>query len=354
MHRGAARCSPRRAWPATSPSGGELRAGAARPASTRARIHLHGNAKSRGRAARGARRGRRPRRASTTSTSSSASSGSSRTGAASASCCASRPGVSPDTHPTISTGGPNTKFGFNLGRRARPRSTRAQRSDRLDLEGLHIHIGSQILDLDAVPPRRSRRSPSSATSAPTTSAAASASPTPRDSRRPSIEDYVDAKVALVHEILGPGKRIARRAGPRAGRELDRDALHGGVGQAQRRRPTSPSTAGCSDNLRPMLYGARYEAEVVGRPAAAAPTLPPRRQALRVRRRDRPRRRPAPTRGPATSSSRPATGAYGYAMANNYNGAPRPPVVFVPRRRGPRRRAARDLRGPGPRPRLIGR
>ena len=24
------------------------------------------------------------------------------------------PGVSPDTHPNISTGGPNTKFGFNL------------------------------------------------------------------------------------------------------------------------------------------------------------------------------------------------------------------------------------------------
>jgi diaminopimelate decarboxylase len=25
---------------------------------------------------------------------------------------------------------------------------------------------------------------------------------------------------------------------------------------------------------------------------------------------------------------PATGAYGYSMANNYNGARRPPVVFV--------------------------
>jgi diaminopimelate decarboxylase len=24
---------------------------------------------------------------------------------------------------------------------------------------------------------------------------------------------------------------------------------------------------------------------------------------------------------------PATGAYGYAMANNYNGIPRPPVIF---------------------------
>jgi diaminopimelate decarboxylase len=24
---------------------------------------------------------------------------------------------------------------------------------------------------------------------------------------------------------------------------------------------------------------------------------------------------------------PATGAYGYAMASNYNGVPRPPVIF---------------------------
>ena len=25
---------------------------------------------------------------------------------------------------------------------------------------------------------------------------------------------------------------------------------------------------------------------------------------------------------------PVTGAYGYAMSNNYNGVPRPPVIFV--------------------------
>ena len=25
---------------------------------------------------------------------------------------------------------------------------------------------------------------------------------------------------------------------------------------------------------------------------------------------------------------PVTGAYGYAMANNYNGVPRPPVIFA--------------------------
>src|SRR4051794_15941146 len=60
------------------------------------------------------------------------------------------PGVSPDTHPKISTGGPNTKFGFNP-RDAAIAIERAQASDRLDLDGLHFHIGSQILHPQPVP-----------------------------------------------------------------------------------------------------------------------------------------------------------------------------------------------------------
>ena len=86
--------------------------------------------------------------------------------------------------------------------------------------------------------------------------------------------------------------------------------------------------GMSDNLRPMLYGARYEAR----------DRRPRRRGARTRR----RRSPACTASRATSWSAdaelaaprvgdvlvtPATGAYGHAMANNYNGVPRPPVIF---------------------------
>ena len=40
-----------------------------------------------------------------------------------------------------------------------------------------------------------------------------------------------------------------------------------------------------------------------------------------------------------------TGAYVYAMANNYNGVPRPPVVFCSGGARARGRAPRDLRGP---------
>ena len=42
---------------------------------------------------------------------------------------------------------------------------------------------------------------------------------------------------------------------------------------------------------------------------------------------------------------PATGAYGHAMANNYNAIPRPPVIFCRDGRRARGGPPRDLRGP---------
>ena len=37
--------------------------------------------------------------------------------------------------------------------------------------------------------------------------------------------------------------------------------------------------------------------------------------------------PLPDPAPGDVLATPATGAYGYSLANNYNGVPRPPVVF---------------------------
>ena len=81
----------------------------------------------------------------------------------------------------------------------------------------------------------------------------------------------------------------------------------------------------SDNIRPMLYGATIEAHVadrfdgatecalVGKHCESGDVLV--REALL----DDPR--------PGDVIVTPATGAYGYAMASNYNGVPRPPVIF---------------------------
>ena len=86
--------------------------------------------------------------------------------------------------------------------------------------------------------------------------------------------------------------------------------------------------GMSDNLRPMLYGARVR---------GADRRPRRRDArtplatiagMHCESGDvlvRDAELAAPRVGDVLVT--PATGAYGHAMANNYNGVPRPPVIF---------------------------
>ena len=83
--------------------------------------------------------------------------------------------------------------------------------------------------------------------------------------------------------------------------------------------------GMSDNLRPMLYGARYEAHVADRFGGSCACVLAGKHCesgdviVREALLDDPR--------PGDIVVTPATGAYGYAMANNYNGVPRAPVVF---------------------------
>jgi diaminopimelate decarboxylase len=85
--------------------------------------------------------------------------------------------------------------------------------------------------------------------------------------------------------------------------------------------------GMSDNLRPMLYGSRYEALIADR-AAEAPDTTATIAGMHCESSDvivRDAALAAPRVGDTLVT--PATGAYGYAMASNYNGVPRPPVVF---------------------------
>ena len=83
--------------------------------------------------------------------------------------------------------------------------------------------------------------------------------------------------------------------------------------------------GMSDNLRPMLYGARYEAQIADRLGGSTRVHIAGKHCesgdvlIRDALLDDPR--------PGDLLVTPATGAYGHAMANNYNGVPRPPVIF---------------------------
>lgn len=235
------------------------------------------------------------------------------------------PGVSPDTHPKISTGGPNTKFGFNLEDAARAIEI-ADGSDRLDLDGLHFHIGSQILDL--APFRAALEAVARLGDFRTYNMGGGLGVAYLDEQSaPSIDHYVETKVALMREILGDGKRIADEPG-RALVAHSTVTLYTVQSVKHNVVDYVATDGGMSDNLRPMLYDARYEAVVVGTPQGA-PRQPRHLAGKHCESSDiLIHDALLPDVAPGDLVAVPVTGAYGHAMANNYNGQPRPPIVFV--------------------------
>jgi len=233
------------------------------------------------------------------------------------------PGVSPDTHPSISTGGPNTKFGFSP-EDAPAAIARAQASDRLDLRGLHFHIGSQLMD--TAPFRTALEAIAPLGDFPVVNLGGGLGVAYLEGDRPpSVEDYVAAKVDAVHDVLGADVRIVDEPG----RALVANAAVTLYTVQSVKRNVATWVAvdgGMSDNLRPMLYGARYEAQIADRfgGGTACHVTGKHCESGDVLVRDADLADPRPGDILVT----PATGAYGHAMANTYNGAQRPPVVFA--------------------------
>jgi diaminopimelate decarboxylase len=233
------------------------------------------------------------------------------------------PGISPDTHPSISTGGPNTKFGFGL-QFAAAAIERLDASDRLELEGLHLHIGSQIYDVESF--RTALEAMASlATHGMVNLGGGLGVAYVNAEHPPSIEDYVAAKVDAVRDVMGRDVRILDEPG-RALVANSTVTLYT-VESMKRNVDLYVSVdGGMSDNLRPMLYGARYEAQIasrfgggtfchlVGKHCESGDLII----------------RDAELADPQVGDLvvTPATGAYGYSMANTYNGVPRAPVVVV--------------------------
>jgi diaminopimelate decarboxylase len=148
-----------------------------------------------------------------------------------------------------------------------------------------------------------------------------------DQRPPAIEEYVGTLVEAARACLStpapprrlliePGRAVSANAGV---------TLYT-VQSVKRNVSTWVAVdGGMSDNLRPMLYGAVYEAHVADRLGGATPCVLAGKHCesgdviVREALLDDPR--------PGDVIVTPATGAYGYAMCNNYNGVPRAPVVF---------------------------
>jgi diaminopimelate decarboxylase len=253
------------------------------------------------------------------------------------------PGVEAHTHEFIETGTEASKFGFTVAAGVARRAVQRVAADpALEFAGLHCHIGSQIFAVDAyaravrVVVELARELETDGIHCPELNlggglGARYLAEDPvldvggyGELLRTAIAD-ARAQTGLASDpslMVEPGRSIAAGAAITLYR----------VGTIKEIPGVGTYVAvdgGMSDNPRPVLYGAGYEAflparideprdltcTVVGKHCEQGDVLV------------------AGTRLPASVSvgdllATPATGAYGYAMASNYNKVPRPAVVFV--------------------------
>jgi diaminopimelate decarboxylase len=252
------------------------------------------------------------------------------------------PGVRPNTHDFIQTGQQDSKFGFGLADgRAHEAVRRLRDAPHLELVGVHAHIGSQIFELDSY--RREvevlfvaidewRRDFGFAccifniggglgiryTSADQPSSIAEFAAIAVDAVAAGAEKH---GIPMPTLFVEPGRSVAGKAAVTA-------YTVGTVKVIPGVRTYVAVDGGMSDNLRPMLYDSKYEAMLANKAEAEATdvvTIAGKHcESGDVLVRDVHIAPPEPGDIIVT----PSTGAYGYAMANNYNAQPRPAVVMV--------------------------
>jgi diaminopimelate decarboxylase len=246
------------------------------------------------------------------------------------------PGLRPDTHAAVATGQDDSKFGLAPAA-ARAAIERLRASDRLRLDGLHVHIGSQILDAEPFGRAVEALAAFGEFAVYDLGGGLGARYTYAD-RPPSVAEYLDVLVGAAREHLPAGARLVVEPGrslvARAGVTLYR------VVTVKRGARTFVAVdGGMADNLEVSLYGQRFEATVADRVGGGEPVDLVGRHcesgdvlsagvALRE------------PRGDVVAV--PATGAYCFTMRNGYNGALRPPVVFGEARLVVRRERYDDL------------
>jgi diaminopimelate decarboxylase len=249
------------------------------------------------------------------------------------------PGIGAGAHRSIRTGGAGSKFGIPL-ERVPDAVALAMRLPHVRPVGLHAHIGSQVLDaepylqeVDVVLDLLARLRADLGFEAEIVDvgggfgvAYTDEQPFALDELAPALLERVRAGAERrglppVHTLVEPGRSVVGAAMVTLYRVGTVKEVDG--------RTLVAVDGGMSDNIRPMLYGARYTVGVAGPPRSGEPVvvdvvgkhcesgdvlatevkLP-----FAVRRGD--------------LLAFAATGAYTYTMASNYNRLGRPPVVAV--------------------------
>ena len=252
------------------------------------------------------------------------------------------PGVKPDTHDHISTGQLDSKFGFSIESGAARKAVEATlRHPRLELVGLHSHIGSQIFALGAYEKAMEimldllvelrdelRFQPRKLGAGGGLGIAYTNNDDP-----PTARQFVDTvrhalEAGSAHRglkvpqlVVEPGRSIAGPAGV---------ALYtvGSIKDIPGVRRYVAVDGGMGDNIRPKLYGARYEAILASDPDRAPDgkvTIAGKYcESTDILITDI----AMPALKPGDIICVPAAGAYCLPMASNYNGMPRPEVLMV--------------------------
>src|SRR5215212_7088529 len=179
------------------------------------------------------------------------------------------PGVEAETHAHVLTGHTGSKFGLAPAAAAEL-IRRIERSPRLRMQGLHVHVGSQILDVEPFSQSVAALAALGEFAVYDLGGGLGARYTYAD-RPPAIGDYLDTLIGAAREhlpaeaevIVEPGRSMVCAAGMTLYR----------VVTVKRGRVTFVAVdGGMSDNLEVALFDQRFEAAVVDRldPAAGEP------------------------------------------------------------------------------------
>jgi diaminopimelate decarboxylase len=240
------------------------------------------------------------------------------------------PDIDAGSHPHISTGLRTNKFGMPIDA-VKDICRRFAAASGVEIVGLHIHVGSQITDLE--PLRRASQ------------AIVALARELRDhgiaidhvdlggglgvsydgSPVPTARDYADALLPAIRDsglklLLEPGRNIMAPAGVLLSRVIDVKEQPGG-------RLFVILDAGMTELIRPMLYNAYHRiehAEPNTRPEVVSDIVGPLCESSDTLGRER--RLPRPAVGDLMAVR--DTGAYGAVMASNYNRRLMPAEVLV--------------------------